>query len=325
MKHTLKISVVFFSLLTISSVASAWGRRGHSLVCETAAYLAVSQNAPSQEVHFLKQHSYDLGYYCNVPDFIWKRPGLYEKERSNHFMDLEAFEREVKESDRQAQNSVFEMPRAEFDKKYKAITEAEGRSWWRIQEMDALLKKTTLALQNKKLNRKERQSLQGDWLLQAGVMGHYIGDLAMPLHVSENYNGQLTGQKGLHGYFEESIVDDLYLQKDFGLQETVYREALKLWPQFLEKSKGSDTLTLIRELSKNSQSAVPQLLAEDKKNGRSNLQKASQGLKDLVVARLVQGTLYQALQYSRNMDFSFDGDKFYEFRETPTFIEPPKK
>ena len=26
-------------------------------------------------------------------------------------------------------------------------------------------------------------------------MSHYIGDLSMPLHVSENYDGQMTGQK----------------------------------------------------------------------------------------------------------------------------------
>lgn len=322
MKHTLKFFALLLVFSTYSSLSHAWGRRGHALVCENAAYLAVSQKPPSNDVPFLKAHSYDLGYYCNVPDFIWKRAGLYEKEHSNHFMDLENFEREIKESDR---NSAFQLSRSEFEKKYKNISEKEGRSWWRIQELDALLKATTAKLQNKKLTRKERQALQGDWLLQAGVMGHYIGDLAMPLHVSENYNGQLTGQKGLHGYFEEELVDELYLQKDFGLQEKVYQEAFKIWPQFLEKNKNTDILTLIRELSKDSQQAAQKLLADDKRIGRANLQKAAQEHKALVVARLMQGTLYQAMQFYRHMDFEFDNNKFYEFRETPAFIEAPRK
>jgi hypothetical protein len=54
----------------------AWGRRGHSIVCQTAAYLASSE--PKGD--FLKNHSFDLGYYCNVPDFIWKEPATYSQD-----------------------------------------------------------------------------------------------------------------------------------------------------------------------------------------------------------------------------------------------------
>jgi hypothetical protein len=34
-------------------------------------------------------------------------------------------------------------------------------------------------------------------------LSHYIGDLYMPLHLTKNYNGQLTGQKGAHERFED--------------------------------------------------------------------------------------------------------------------------
>jgi len=45
-------------------------------------------------------------------------------------------------------------------------------------------------------------------------MGHYIGDAHVPLHTTENYNGQMTGQTGIHGFWESRIpelfADDTY-------------------------------------------------------------------------------------------------------------------
>tara|TARA_B110000046_G_scaffold57595_2_gene64447 strand:- start:127722 stop:128030 length:309 start_codon:yes stop_codon:yes gene_type:complete len=31
---------------------------------------------------------------------------------------------------------------------------------------------------------------------------HYISDAQVPMHTTENYNGQLTDQKGIHGLWE---------------------------------------------------------------------------------------------------------------------------
>ena len=38
-------------------------------------------------------------------------------------------------------------------------------------------------------------------------IGHYIGDAHVPLHTTANYNGQLTGQKGIHGLWESRLVE----------------------------------------------------------------------------------------------------------------------
>lgn len=38
-------------------------------------------------------------------------------------------------------------------------------------------------------------------------MGHYIGDAHVPLHTSSNYNGQKTGQQGIHGFWESRIPE----------------------------------------------------------------------------------------------------------------------
>jgi hypothetical protein len=38
-------------------------------------------------------------------------------------------------------------------------------------------------------------------------LGHYVADLHMPLHSSENYDGQLSGNKGIHGRFEWQMIE----------------------------------------------------------------------------------------------------------------------
>ncbi len=312
----------FIGVFSSSISAHAWGRRGHALVCETASYLAAKENG--DDVSFLKIHSFDLGYYCNVPDFIWKRPKTYDKERPNHYMNLEIFERELK-SKKLVQLDAFKMSRKEFNKKHKNIATTSGRSWWRIQELYKALHKTTRELENKKLSKKQRHDLQAQWLVLVGVLGHYFGDLAMPLHVSENYDGQLTNQKGLHHHFEEKMVDTLYLRDDFGLQEAVFKQARQAWPNFKKGHKGKDPLSLAQELSRDSNSKVEKLLELDKKLGRSHLESAAQGFKELVVERLVQGSLYQAfIIHSVRDDIQFDEKKFYNFVEAPKFIEPPQ-
>ncbi len=38
-------------------------------------------------------------------------------------------------------------------------------------------------------------------------LGHYIADMHVPLHTTKNYNGQLTGQDGIHALWESSIPE----------------------------------------------------------------------------------------------------------------------
>lgn len=38
-------------------------------------------------------------------------------------------------------------------------------------------------------------------------IGHYIGDAHVPLHTTENYNGQLTGQTGIHAFWESRLPE----------------------------------------------------------------------------------------------------------------------
>lgn len=320
MASYVKQSLIVLLLLSSSIKGWTWSGRGHALVCETAAYLASSSN--DKKNSFLKSHSFDLGYYCNVPDLIWKRPKTYKKEFVNHFMNLEYFDEAIAPDKRRSKDSPFQLSRKDFDRKFKEIPEERGRSWWRIQELVKKIEGLTAELKKTKVKIKERQKNQGEWLLTVGILGHYVGDLAMPLHVSKNYDGQFTKQKGIHHFFEGKMVDELYLDGDFGLQEKVYQKALKLWPSFLKENKKKATLLLAQELSRNSQVEASKLLELDKKTGRSDQEKAKKAYKEMLVARLAQGVLYQALIIHKNLGWSFEGKKFFKFYERPSFMDP---
>ncbi len=45
-------------------------------------------------------------------------------------------------------------------------------------------------------------------------IGHYIGDATVPLHTTQNYNGQLTGQRGIHAFWE-SRLPELYAAAEY--------------------------------------------------------------------------------------------------------------
>lgn len=44
--------------------------------------------------------------------------------------------------------------------------------------------------------------------------GHYVGDAHVPLHTTENYNGQLTNQNGIHAFWE-SRIPELFAEKEY--------------------------------------------------------------------------------------------------------------
>lgn len=55
-------------------------------------------------------------------------------------------------------------------------------------------------------------------------LGHYIADAHVPLHTTRNYNGQLTGQDGIHGFWESRLPELFAEDYDMWLGPAVYRK-----------------------------------------------------------------------------------------------------
>ncbi len=268
---------------------------------------------------FMRAHSFDFGYYANIPDFVWKRPATYEAEKAEHFMDLEIFERAFKEKGETGK--PLELTRAEFEKAYPDVVPKAGRAYWRIQEMVSALEKASEKLRALPADTmgKPRQELQEKWFLLAGPLAHYVGDLAMPLHVSENYDGQMTDQKGLHHYFEEAMVDQLYPE----LLSKVHSAVEKEWPKFKKRVASKSTLQLIEEQTGRSNKAVTELLKLDKGRKREpKSRKEAKRYEAMILRQLTDASLTLGELYRRNLGWKFDGDKFYFFAGEPAFIKP---
>ncbi|HVN80770.1 MAG TPA: hypothetical protein VMW38_17390 [Terriglobia bacterium] len=43
--------------------------------------------------------------------------------------------------------------------------------------------------------------------LQAAALGHYVADSYVPFHATRNYDGQLTGNLGIHARWETQLVE----------------------------------------------------------------------------------------------------------------------
>jgi hypothetical protein len=89
-------------------------------------------------------------------------------------------------------------------------------------------------------------------------LGHYIGDAHVPLHTTENYNGQLTGQEGIHGFWESRLPEIFSEEYDFMVGPAEYI---------------ADPLTAAWEVIAVSHSFVERVLAEEKKLARRYAEK----------------------------------------------------
>jgi len=66
---------------------------------------------------------------------------------------------------------------------------------WYMQEME------------EKLTKAFKAGRKAEIIFLAADLGHYIGDAHMPLHTALNHNGQLTGQQGIHAFWEAQLPE----------------------------------------------------------------------------------------------------------------------
>jgi hypothetical protein len=162
-------------LLLLPAQGGAWGHAGHHLTTE----LAIS-TLPEPLRAYFRAHEAFLVEHSMDPD-LWReqgRPG----EGPNHFLDMDAFPDGVDRSE-------------ETHLKHRGAEAASrGRVPWRVSEVYR-----GLVLDFKKGD----SALFGD----AAALCHYVGDAHVPFHATLNYDGQLTGQKGIHARWESVLVE----------------------------------------------------------------------------------------------------------------------
>ena len=169
----------------VSHVGLAWGPRGHEVVNRSAAELSKTPLAA-----FLETNKNRVGTLSLIPDSHWKKPATAENEKPMHFFHWDSYgESAIKDR----------IPNIKFSEVQQSVgfdfVVDNGSAAWRVHSLYVDL---VSALKTK------------DWntaLQMIGVMGHYVGDMAQPMHASVDYDGQSIGQPGVHKYFETTLVD----------------------------------------------------------------------------------------------------------------------
>src|SRR5690606_3225250 len=85
-------------------------------------------------------------------------------------------------------------------------------------------------------------------LRQLSEFGHYVADAHVPLHTTQNYNGQMTNQTGIHAFWE-SRIPELFAEEsyDFFVGKAVYisNPAEFFWNTVLESNALVDSVLMI--------------------------------------------------------------------------------
>ncbi|MFT4733355.1 MAG: hypothetical protein ACI9DJ_001047 [Algoriphagus sp.] len=188
MKNKGIYSITFFAISTVGFLSSfVWGFYAHQRINRLAVY-----TLPEEMIGFYKANIDYVTENAVNPD---KRRYAVEGEAPRHYIDLDYYPKHI-------QKDLASLSWSKAVAKYTEDTlNAYGVVPWHVVRMkfqltDAFVKK----------------DLRNILRISADV-GHYIADAHVPLHTTENYNGQLTGQLGIHGFWE-SRLPELYT-KDY--------------------------------------------------------------------------------------------------------------
>lgn len=178
-----------------------WGFYAHRQI----NYLAIF-TLPEPIFGFYKENSYFLKEHAVDPD---KRRYSVKGEAQRHFIDIDHY---CHTDDCDPFEVVPKYWNDAVEKLSDDTLQAYGILPWHLNTMYYRLKK---AFENKDTKRILRVSAE---------LGHYIGDAHVPLHTTENYNGQMTNQVGIHGFWESRLPELYDKDYDFFVGKAKYIE-----------------------------------------------------------------------------------------------------
>lgn len=218
--------VFVFVLCCLSAKSFCWGFYAHKKINYYSVFLLPPEMMVLYKPHidFLSEHAVD-------PD---KRRYAVPEEGPRHYIDIDHYGKYPYDS----------LPRKWKDAVAKYSEDSLNAygivPWW----LQTMLQRLTDAFKEKN---------QVKILKYSAEIGHYIADSHVPLHACSNHNGQHTGQKGIHGFWE-SRVPELLADKNWdffiGKAEYIQNPSDFIWKRVLESAAAADSvLRFERELT----------------------------------------------------------------------------
>lgn len=176
---------IYAIFLTLWLGLSSWGFFAHMQINQLAVY-----TLPTGLGRFFKNNIKYISDHAVDPD---KRRYADTLEAPRHYLDVEVYESHIDSIPLKWEDALEKYGRPKL--------QASGTLPWQIQISYYKLVNAFKARDSIKI------------LLYAAYLGHYLGDAHVPLHTTENHNGQLSNQAGIHAFWE-SRLPELYA-KDY--------------------------------------------------------------------------------------------------------------
>lgn len=177
-------------LLAASSPVMGWDGDGH----RHTTRLALESLREKHLKAFFQPHASWVATASSHPDRLRLRPDNAEAPR--HFLDTEHFG---------VGSNVLRIP-ADFpsilnQRSYEQLR-SDGVLPWTVDRVW------------RRLVRAFRDGRREDILVQTATLSHYVADAHVPFHATENYDGQLTNQRGIHRRFEGTLLEKTITDSD---------------------------------------------------------------------------------------------------------------
>lgn len=220
-----KIFLILALLFLGMEGIKAWGFFAHRRINRLAVF-----SLPIEMIGFFKENIQFITENAVNPD---RRRYAVEGEAERHFIDADVY----------GDSAIYTLPRY-WDQAVEMYGEDTLRAYgigpWNVYRVKMNLTEA--------FSRKDTKAI----LRLAADLGHYIGDINVPLHTTVNYNGQLTGQNGIHAFWESRIPELLSDDYDFFVGKATYIENTQLaaWDAVIQAHLALDSvLRFEKELS----------------------------------------------------------------------------
>lgn len=207
-------------------LSSGWGFFAHQQINRLAVYIL-----PQDMIGFYKKNIDYIAEAAVNPD---KRRYVMEEEGPRHYIDIDHY----------GDSAVYEMPRHWNDavKLYSEDTLLTyGVVPWHIVRVYYQLRDAFMVRDPDRI------------LKLSAELGHYVADAHVPLHTTENYNGQLTNQIGIHALWESRLPELFASDYDFMVGRAVYLKNVQeaAWQAVISANEALDSVLIFeKQLSK---------------------------------------------------------------------------
>ncbi|MCU0397520.1 MAG: zinc dependent phospholipase C family protein [Cyclobacteriaceae bacterium] len=218
MKTLLKV-ILFTGIFLLFS---GWGFHAHRQINRLAVF-----TLPPEMIGFYKAN---LQYISEAAVNADRRRFAVVEEAPRHYIDIDHY----------GDSAVYKMPRFWNDavEKFGEDTlKAYGILPWHLYTMYFRLRDAFMVKDPSRI-----LSLSAD-------IGHYIADAHVPLHTTENYNGQLTGQEGIHAFWESRIPELFSTEYDYFVGKATYLEnaQIAVWEAIVQSHREVDSVLSIEK------------------------------------------------------------------------------